>query len=174
METRSASRIFLIGFMGSGKTTIGKKLAALLPGKFIDLDDIIEEQEGMTISKIFVERGEEYFREKEAFCLRTLEAQENIVIATGGGTPCFHNNMEWMKLQGLTIYLRVRPHVLADRLQKEKDHRPLLLGKSGEELVHFISQKLMEREPFYLQSQLVSEGGNLTAEALHRQVTGVA
>jgi shikimate kinase len=173
METRSASRIFLIGFMGSGKTTIGKKLAALLPGKFIDLDDVIEEQEAMTISKIFVERGEEYFREIEASCLRGLQMEEHIVVATGGGTPCFHNNMEWMKQQGLTIYLRVRPQVLADRLEKEKEHRPLLQGKSGEDLILFISQKLMEREPFYLQSEVVAEGGNLTAEALHRQVTGV-
>jgi shikimate kinase len=159
--------------MGSGKTTIGKKLAALLPGKFIDLDDVIEEQEAMTISKIFVERGEEYFREKEASCLRGLQMEEHIVVATGGGTPCFHNNMEWMKHEGLTMYLRVRPHVLADRLQKEKEHRPLLQGKTGEDLVLFISQKLMEREPFYLQSELVAEGGDLTAETLHRQVTGV-
>src|SRR5215217_1973749 len=109
--------VFLIGFMGSGKTFVGKKLAQLLKTTFIDLDEVIEKSEEKTISQIFSQNGEEFFRERESHYLKSLSERSNVVIATGGGTPCFHDNMKWMNENGITIYLKAKSEILFDRLK---------------------------------------------------------
>jgi len=163
--------IFLIGFMGSGKTFLGKQLAELMKYDFIDLDEVIEKNEGASISEIFSAKGEEYFREKESASLKSLTETRNTIIATGGGTPCFHDNMSWMNEHGITVYLNHSPEILFQRLKPEADYRPLLSGKSDEELLLFIQAKLQERNPFYSQSHLVVNMNEISADALQEKIT---
>ncbi len=147
--------------MASGKTTLGRQAAAEKGWTFIDLDERVVEKWGQSIPAIFAEEGEAGFRAKEAEALRSLAdlPKGNYVVACGGGTPCFHDNIVWMKAQGTVIYLRVSPTELANRLGKERSDRPLLLGLSDDELLPWIEAKLAEREPFYLQADQVIEGG---------------
>lgn len=160
------SKIFLIGFMGSGKTSVGKQLAELLNFEFIDLDEVIEKSEGKTISQIFQGESEEFFRKKESVYLRSLSAKENTVVAAGGGTPCFHDNMQWMIANGATVYLQTDPEILFERLKSEITHRPLLKGNSEEDLKNFIASKLKERESFYRSAKFIIETNEMTADDL--------
>lgn len=164
------SRIFLIGFMGCGKTTLGRKLAARLNYTFYDLDHLLEEQAGMTVTEYFSSFGETAFRLAEAEVLKTTAYAENAVISTGGGLPCFFDNMDWMKAQGTTLYIKLSPKTLASRLEHGKEERPLLRHKHGDELVAFISDKLAEREAYYLKAQVVADGLSLTAEKVEELV----
>ena len=118
--------IYIIGFMGSGKTTAGKKLASLLGWSFIDLDKRIEEYTGKTIPEIFSQNGEDYFRIIETQLLRNLKSCTKTVISTGGGTPCYIDNMDFMIETGLTIYLKLTPAELKSRLSQSKGERPLI------------------------------------------------
>ncbi len=147
-------RIFLVGFMGSGKSTLGKNLSELMKVSFIDLDSKIESHEGKSVSEIFKERGEEYFRKTEAETLRKTKRQPDAIIATGGGTPCFHNNMKWMNDNGITIYLEATAGELYHRLTKERQTRPLLASLGDVALFDFIMSSLAHREPFYAQAAL--------------------
>lgn len=162
--------IFLIGFMGSGKTTLGRKLAARLNYPFYDLDHLLEEQAGMSITEYFSSFGETAFRLAESEVLKTTAYPENAVISTGGGLPCFFDNMDWMKAKGTTLYIKLSPKTLASRLEHGKEARPLLRDKHGDELVAFIGEKLAERENFYLQAQIVADGLSLTADKLADQL----
>jgi len=153
----SPSRIYLIGFMGCGKSYMGKQLAEQLQWNFVDLDDYLETKEGTTISQIFEKGGESLFRQLERDYLTATGDFEKTVIATGGGCPCFFDNMEWMDVSGQTIYLKTPVPILVERLQAETAHRPLLAGKSKEELTTFIDQKLEERKGYYEQAQIVFE-----------------
>jgi len=148
-------RIFLIGFMGSGKTTIGSLLAQKLDYSFIDLDHYIEKRVVKKITDIFDEKGEDGFRELEHKMLLEVSMLENVVISTGGGAACFHNNMDLMNETGLSIYLKLSTPTLVNRLQKAKDFRPLIKDKTDEELVIFIDKTLETREKYYLQATLV-------------------
>ncbi len=159
-------KVFLIGFMGSGKTTIGKKLANYLKYDFIDLDKFIEARAGMTIVEYFAAHGEEEFRKMERDILQKTEYPENVIIATGGGAPTYHDNMEWMNEHGKVAYLSLSPKALASRLENSTTDRPLIRNLKGEELVDFITTKLKEREPFYSQSKCVISASDLTAERL--------
>jgi len=141
--------------MGSGKSYTGKRLAKLLDYDFQDLDDAIEAKAGQAIRAIFAKAGEEHFRKLERQCLRELGQQSKLVVATGGGAPCFFDNMERMNEAGLTIFLDTPTDILLQRLKPEIAHRPLLAGKSDAELRAFIDQKLHERRPFYEQAGLV-------------------
>lgn len=146
-------RIFLIGYMGSGKTTIGKLLAEKLGFGFIDMDSHIEEKQFKTVSQIFAEKGEQQFRLLEQQCLHEVAEFEDVVVSTGGGAPCFFDNMEYMNLNGLTIYLKLTPAELADRLEaSHANKRPLLADRKGEELRKFIAEGLATRESFYNQA----------------------
>ncbi|MEP7127366.1 MAG: shikimate kinase [Chitinophagales bacterium] len=160
------SNIYLIGFMGSGKTTVGKQLASLLQYDFIDLDEYLQKKEGATITQLFEEKGEAYFRERESHYLKSLDGSERLVVSTGGGAPCFFDNMEWMNKHGTTVYLKAAPGLLADRLAKGRDHRPLLKGKSEQEVLEFIRQKLAERENFYLTAKVIVEAASLTGRKM--------
>ncbi len=163
-------RIFIIGFMGAGKTTLGKKLAAKLEYDFIDLDDFIQQKEGMSISDIFLELGENSFRNMESENLRLLGNIQNTLISVGGGTPCYHNNMDWMKKNGLTIYLQLDVNTLISRLKNSATNRPLLQKKSEEEMLDFISTRLDERKQFYEAAELIIPARNLKMKDLYNVV----
>lgn len=164
-------RIFLIGFMGSGKTTLGRKLAARLHCEFIDLDHVLEKQVELSIAEYFSFFGEDAFRKLEGEVLRKTPYPENAIISTGGGLPCFFDNMDWMKANGKTVYLKLSPKTLADRLESAKEERPLLQEKEGDALVAFIAEKLADREAFYSQADIVTDGLSLTAEKLEQILT---
>ncbi len=152
------SRIYLIGFMGSGKTSHGKKIARMMGYDFIDMDSWIEEQEGSSVSEIFNQHGEEYFRKKEREAILALETREKTVISTGGGAPCYGNNMELLQHSGLTIYLKLSPAALLNRLVNSHKERPLVAGKSEEEIRKTIEETLAIREPFYAQAAMIING----------------
>jgi len=145
-------RIYLIGYMGCGKTTLGKKLSKHLGLQFIDMDHYIEKRNCKTVPQLFEEFGEEGFRQRERKALEELSEFTDIVIATGGGAPCFFDNIDLMNRTGKTIYLNIHPKILAGRLLKSKTERPLIKGKSREELVDFIDKTLRKRNEFYKQA----------------------
>ena len=142
-------RIILIGYMGSGKTTVGKALSKATGMMFYDMDWYIESRMRKTVSQIFAERGEEGFRQIEYNMLHEVAEFENVIVSCGGGTPCFFDNMEYMNQQGQTVYLQASPEVLYGHLLMGKSVRPLLLGKTREELLVFIKEQLKQREPYY-------------------------
>lgn len=146
--------IFLIGMMGSGKSYWSKQIAHVLQYTAYDLDTLIEAGETKTIARIFADNGEDYFRKAESAMLRSFAAKKNFVLATGGGTPCFYDNMQWMNLQGITIWLDEPIDILVQRLQQEKSHRPLIKNLEDHELKSFLLTKLEERKPFYGQAKI--------------------
>jgi len=153
------NRIFLIGYMGSGKTTVGKLLAARLGYTFIDLDAHIEEKQFKSVSQIFAEQGEAKFRWLEQQSLHEVAEFDQVVISTGGGSPCYYDNMVYMNGQGVTVYLKLSPAELAERLENSHaNKRPLLAGRTGESLKQFISEALATREPFYSQAAFTVSG----------------
>ena len=164
--------IFFTGFMGCGKTTWSRKLAAHLGYDFIDLDHLLEEQAGMTIAEYFASYGEEAFRILESEVLKQTAYSNNTVISTGGGLPCFFDNMNWMNAHGKTVYIKLSPKTLVDRLEKGKAKRPLLRDKHGDELLAFITEKLAEREAYYLQSDYIADGISLSVEGLEALING--
>lgn len=155
--------------MGAGKTYMGRSLADRLGFHFLDLDEWLEEKEQRSIAAIFKEDGEMEFRKKEAACLRNTVRFQNIVIATGGGAPCYFDNMDWMNEKGVSIYLEAKPEVLAARLAGVKAKRPLIANLTEEGLHHFIEEKIAERGPFYRQAHLrleVPQDGNDACDEL--------
>ena len=150
-------RIFLIGFMGSGKSYIGKRLAKSLGVSFIDLDDYLEKKESRSIKKIFEEEGEDYFRRKEEECLLEMDQFENVIIATGGGAPCFFDNSDWMNKNGITVYLKTPLKIIYKRLIEGREKRPLVQSLSDQELKDFIQKKLEARTLYYENVHIVYE-----------------
>ena len=146
-------RVILIGYMGAGKTTVGKALAADLGLTFYDLDWYITMRYHRSVPEIFAERGEEGFRDLERRMLHEVAEFENVIISCGGGTPCFFDNMDYMNGQGETVYLKADPDVLAQHLKMGKGKRPLIEGKTPEELETYIQESLQAREPFYSQAK---------------------
>lgn len=167
-------RFFLLGYMGSGKTTVGKRLAKSLSLDFIDLDAYIQAKYRRTIPQLFEERGEDGFRQAERQSLQEVAEFENVVVSTGGGAPCFFDNMELMNKVGTTIYLQAEPEELADRLSASKTVRPLIAGKSRKELVPFIREHLARRERYYLMARIVYHTGRvITKQDIHLTVSGL-
>lgn len=166
--------IYFIGFMGSGKSTAGKKLAASLGWKFIDLDRKIEETEGKTIPEIFSLHGEEYFRQVEAGVLKSLGSLTETVVSTGGGAPCHGDNMEFMKKTGLTVYLKLTPDQLTTRLLESSAERPLIKNIPDEKLKEFIEKKLSIREKWYKMAAIIIEGTNLDINLLRTLITAAS
>lgn len=146
-------RIILIGYMGAGKTTVGKALAQELNLTFYDLDWYIEERYRRTVPQLFAERGEAGFREIEKRVLHEVAEFEDVVISSGGGTPCFFDNMDYMNGQARTVYLKASSDVLFRHLKMGKTERPLLKNKTDEELKQYIQDSLAAREPFYRKAQ---------------------
>ena len=142
-------RVILIGYMGSGKTTIGKALSKETGMMFYDLDWYIESRMRKSVSQIFAEKGEEGFRKIEHNMLHEVAEFEDVIISCGGGTPCFFDNMDYLNQQGEVIYLKASPETLYKHLMMAKIERPLLKGKSTDELIAYITEHLKQREPFY-------------------------
>ncbi|MCO5235216.1 MAG: shikimate kinase [Chitinophagaceae bacterium] len=147
-------RVFLLGFMGTGKSYWGRRWAAQHQLDFFDLDHEIEQSTGLTIPQLFEQHGEAYFREKERERLLSFEGKDNFILSTGGGTPCFFDNMQWMNNIGLTIYLDTPIPVLKERLIKEQSHRPLIKTFNEEELGNYIAGSLRNRMFFYNQAHI--------------------
>ena len=162
---------FLIGFMGSGKTHWGKIWASLYGFTFIDLDEVIEKKEGKSIADIFDIKGEPYFREVEAAALRSFDDLENTIIACGGGTPCFYQNMEWMNERGTTIYLYSTTQEILQRVLSEQDKRPLIKKMNEGELLFFIEQKLKERAEFYNAATTTIQSSEATEQTFKNLLT---
>ena len=167
--------VFLIGFMGSGKSFYAKGLSEHLDVPFVDLDQFIEEQQAISISEIFEKIGEPAFRTIESLAIqqvyadllsRTTEKQDKNgilgIISSGGGTPCFNQNMEWMNKHGLTIWINPEEEIIWERLIKERQTRPLVANLTEDELRDFIHQKLIERKPYYEKAQYVINQPDLT------------
>ncbi len=159
------NRIFLVGYMGAGKTTIGKVLSKLIGLTFIDLDYYIEGRFRKTVAQLFAERGEEGFRSIERNMLHEVAEFEDVLVSTGGGTPCFFDNMEFMNQQGTTIYLQVSVDELASRLEVCKHTRPVLKNRTGDELKAFVAESLSGRLPFYQKASIVFDANELMTEA---------
>ena len=159
-------KIFLIGYMGSGKSTAGKKLAAKLNMGFADLDDYIEEQSGKSIEDIFEKDGESKFRELEYNYLKHFLGKDNLILSVGGGTPCFYDSMELMNSSGITVYLKMSAETLAHRLVNAKKKRPFIKDMSETDLKHFINANLEKREQSYLQAQYKVKAKDLNVDEL--------
>lgn len=160
--------------MGSGKTTIGKKLAKKLSLEFIDLDAEVEKKEGRTIGQIFDLFGEDYFRTKEHEILLEQSSNNNILIACGGGTPCFFDHMQMMNNKGITVYLKFSPEALYSRLENAKTKRPLLKNMDEINMKLYIKNKLEEREQIYLQAKIITEGLQMKLDILQKNILGLA
>ncbi len=159
-------KVFLIGMMGSGKSYWKQLLSAKLKTGGYDLDSIIESVEEKSVTEFFEEEGEISFRKTEAKLLRWFGEKKSFVLATGGGTPCFHHNMEWMNQQGITIWIDEPVDVLVERLKPEMTQRPLLKNLSAHELHSFIQNKLTERIPFYSQAKYTLSGTQINLKNL--------
>lgn len=153
------NRIYLLGFMGAGKTTVGKALAKQLNWTFLDLDHYIESVSGQTVSEIFSEEGEGAFRNRERQALEDTFRMERVVVATGGGCPCFLDNMDAIRARGFAVFLDCVPADLARRLRGQRHDRPLLSDLEDGELENFISNLLHQRRPVYLTADLVVDAG---------------
>ena len=162
-------KIFLVGFMGSGKTHWGQRLAARLNLPFFDLDSLIIEKENRSVAEIFAEKGEEFFRFLEKEILESVtDQQESFILSCGGGTPCFFNNIEFMKKNGKVIWLNTSVEVLRQRLQRERRSRPLIADVSEEELQRYIVRKLSERRMYYQQADVTVNEENTNLDELIR------
>ncbi|RYY39899.1 MAG: shikimate kinase [Chitinophagaceae bacterium] len=171
---QGAVRLFLVGFMGCGKTYWGRKLAPALGLPFIDLDEKIEEAAGKPISQIFAEEGEEYFRKLERDTLHALaEGNESFVMATGGGTPCFYNNIDYMKQVGRTIWINCSIDCLHARLLTERDKRPLVRDLGEDQLRAYIFRKFGDRRIFYQQADVAVETDDLQLRYLMDKIAHV-
>jgi shikimate kinase len=164
------SLVYIIGFMGSGKSTAGKKLASFLGWSFIDLDRKIEEKAGKTIAQIFSQHGESHFRSIETDLLRNVGSSVKTVVSTGGGTPCHGDNMDFMLQTGLTVYLKMTPSQLAGRLMKSTNERPLLKNITDDKLIKFIEEKLEYREKWYNMSNIIISGIDIDINLLSSRI----
>ena len=154
-------RVFLVGYMGAGKTTVGKALSKKMGLTFIDLDLYIERRYRKSVGQLFAENGESAFRDIEQRMLQEVSAFENVLISTGGGTPCFFDNMDKMNSAGITIYLKVSVEELAKRLDVCRSVRPVLQNRKGTELRAFIKDCLIIREPFYSKATIIYDAEHM-------------
>ncbi|MCD8072521.1 MAG: shikimate kinase [Alistipes sp.] len=156
-------KIFLVGFMGCGKTSLGKKIASKLGWPFVDMDMDIEQRYGMKVSELFERFGEDYFRKVESEILREISGRDgDAVVSTGGGAPCHRENMDIMNSAGATVYLRMSPEKLLSRLEHGRDKRPKIRGMSDDELLSFIREILPGREKAYSRAHLVIDCNGAT------------
>ena len=154
-------KVYLVGYPACGKTTLGKKIARKLGYNFVDLDLLFEETYHVTISDFFGNYGEDVFRICEKKILRTASQMNNTVIATGGGAPCFFDNMDYINKNGLSIYIKKPAKFLAERLRNAKSVRPLFRGISNEDMLSYITTQLVEREYYYMKAKVVVQQQNV-------------
>ena len=161
--------LYLVGFMGSGKTFIGERLAKTLLYDFIDADAFLEKKTGQSITEIFEKNGEHYFRELEHTILCELKEKHGCIISTGGGAPCFYDNMEIMNANGITVYLKVRPDIIVKRISEQRSHRPLLKNfEDDDEFLVFVKNKIAERGKFYSQARFIIDADGNIEEIINK------
>jgi shikimate kinase len=164
-------KLFLIGLPGSGKSTIGKELSRKLNYQLIDTDDVICKKEGCSIEEIFANKGEDYFRKVEAAALKEVIKTDKAIISTGGGTPCFFNNMEMINKNGVSIFLNIPLSDIKKRLLDiSQMNRPLIKGKNPDQVQNFLEDKLRERLPFYRQATIEFTNASVTADMIIEEV----
>lgn len=159
-------KIFLIGFMGSGKSTFGKKLAKAMQFPFIDLDKEIEKKAKCSVNDIFKYLGEDTFRKMESETLKAFEHETSFVMATGGGTPCYFDNLPYIQSQGKSIYIELDTKSIYNRLSNAKNIRPTIKGKKEDELLSFIEENFAKRKHIYEQADHRVNGLNLEVESV--------
>ncbi len=164
-------RIYLIGYMGAGKTTVSKRIAGRLGFDAVDLDQLFEEKYKIEIASFFTKYDEKSFRKLESEILKSTSSLKNVVIATGGGTPCFFDNMEWMNRHGITVYIDMKAESLFNRLTLSKRKRPLVLNKSHTELLDFIKMHLQYRNNYYCKADIIIKGENLDINQLLEHIS---
>lgn len=157
--------LFIIGYMASGKTTFGRALARKTGLRHIDLDFYIEQRFHSTVREIFANKGESEFRRIESAMLREVGEISDVVISCGGGTPCFGDNMDYMKSRGLTVCLQASDDVIADRIIKAGNKRPLMAGKSKDEILMTLRQHMQVRKPFYDKASVIISGDRLESKS---------
>ena len=157
-------RIYLIGYMGAGKSGVAKRLAARIGWQSCDTDSMFEEKYRITINDFFAKYGQDLFRKLESEILHSTAQMDNVVVATGGGTPCFFDNMDFMNNNGLTVFLSMSAKSAAIRLSQTRKKRPLTKGLSGDELLHFVEQQYEQRLPFYTQAQMTFKAEDCDVE----------
>lgn len=160
------NRIYLVGYMGAGKTTAAKRLASRLGWKAADTDTLFEEKYRISVDDFFQKYDEPLYRKLESEILKSTENLENTVISTGGGTACYFDNMDWMNLHGLTVFMRISPAAAVDRVLHSHHKRPLTRGKSEEELMEYVTWHYASRMPFYEQARITVKSENLEIEHL--------
>ena len=171
MPNAKCQRIFLIGYMGSGKSSALKHLSNKISWQGLDLDKLFEERYKISVQDFFHKYDEDAFRKLESQLLRETLNHKNVIIATGGGTPCFFDNMEWMNANGTTIFLKVTPMTAVHRLMQSKKKRPLIEGKNEQEVIDFVSRHYAERMPFYEKAQIIVKGENLDIDDIIRHIS---
>lgn len=166
------NRIYLVGYMGAGKTTTARRLANQLGWEVADTDDLFEEKYKISVCDFFHKYDEALYRKLESEVLKETESLENVVISTGGGTACYFDNMEWMNQKGLTVFLHISEKAVVDRLLHAKRKRPLSIGKSEEELTEFVAQHYTSRLPFYEQAKITVKSEDLDLDNLLEMIKG--
>lgn len=168
-----AMLLFLVGYAGSGKSSLGKRLSRALGMPFIDTDKRVEESEGATIADIFYYEGESYFRSAERSVVEAIAVAEgNAIIATGGGLPTWQDNMAWLNAHGTTLYISRSAEQILSRLSAYgREKRPMFRGKSDEELLEFMRQQMGEREPYYAQASMVVDGTQMSDDDIVAYIT---
>ena len=160
------NRIYLVGYMGAGKTTTARRLANKLGWQVVDTDALFEEKYKISVNDFFNKYDEPLYRKLESAVLKETETIENVVVSTGGGSDCYFDYMDWMNSHGLTVFMRISPEAAVDRVIHSRHKRPLVEGKSEEELTEFVKQHYASRIPFYEQAKITVKSENLDLEAL--------
>ena len=163
-------RVYLVGYMGAGKTTLSRKLAAQLALKSADLDDIFESRYKISIPDFFRKYDEALFRRLESELLKETSGTDNIIYSTGGGTACFYDNMDWMNRHGITVYLQMDPVSIVHRLTHARKKRPLVKSKTGDELLEFVREHLRQRNIFYSQAKIIVRAESVDVASLANQI----
>ena len=164
-------KIYIVGYMGAGKTTAARHLASHLGWEVVDTDALFEEKYKISVCDFFNKYDEPLYRKLESEVLKSTESLENVVVSTGGGTACYFDNMEWMNQHGLTVFLRISPKAAVDRVIHSRHKRPLVEGKSEEELIEFVNSHYASRLPFYELAQITVKSEDFDLEALLQKLT---
>lgn len=166
-------RIYIVGYMGAGKTTAARRLAQRMGWEVVDTDALFEEKYKISVNDFFNKYDEPLYRKLESEVLKATESLDHVVVSTGGGTACFFDNMDWMNQHGLTVFLRISPQVAVDRVIHSRHKRPLVEGKSEEELTEFVNQHYASRLPFYEQARITAKSEDFDIESLMEAIKDI-
>lgn len=166
-------RIYIVGYMGAGKTSAARRLAQRMGWEVVDTDALFEEKYKISVNDFFNKYDEPLYRKLESEVLKATESLDHVVVSTGGGTACFFDNMDWMNQHGLTVFLRISPQAAVDRVIHSRHKRPLVEGKSEEELMEFVSQHYASRLPFYEQARITAKSEDFDIERLMEAIKDI-